>query len=40
MKVIYKWSVAVLVGAVLGAVAVQGLRAQAHRRCMSSQNSM
>ena len=29
MKVIYKWSVAVLVGAALGAVAVQGLRAQA-----------
>ena len=29
MKAIYKWSVAVLAGAALGAVAVQGLRAQA-----------
>jgi hypothetical protein len=29
MKAIYTWSVAVLVGAALGAVAVQGLSAQA-----------
>ena len=29
MKAIYKWSVAVLAGVALGAVAVQGIRAQA-----------
>jgi len=29
MKALYQWSFAVLAGAVLGAMAVQGLRAQA-----------
>ena len=29
MKALYQWSLAVLVGAALGAVTVQGLRAQA-----------